>query len=297
MTAQLTDNFMQVAAEGAITYMTGSGKNVGATTFTINNATGWPTTTGFIVAVRQVTAAGIEVAGTYCEYIATLSGTTLTINPTPVIGNDQQYTAASTTQCFVPVSSTRDNKLVNAILTQHNQNGTHQAISNTGGMTTDTLAISGANGISGAGYTNANLANPSKFSVSNGGQTMPGGFVFTKVQLNSVTFDTGSNFDHTTNFRFVAPQAGFYFFSAQTLWYISNGIIAGVSLYKNGSPVRTGPQVANNTGTSFNGIGMTTTLFISLAANDYIELFVAQNAGGNQSLSSANLDGFLVSKT
>jgi len=131
MSASTTDNFMQVAPEADITYMTGTGKGLGATSFTINSSSGWPTTTGFIIAVRTVDANGNEVPGTYTEWAATQAAGTVTINATPVYGSDQVYTAGTTTQVYIPVSSVLWNRLINALLNQHNQDGSHGAITNT----------------------------------------------------------------------------------------------------------------------------------------------------------------------
>lgn len=133
MTPELTDNFMLVAPAGAETYMASPGKAIGATTFNINSATGWPTTTGFIVAIRSVDQNGNEIPGTYTEWVATLSGTTISLgtSPSPVSGADQVYASGSNTQVYIPLSSTRDNRLVNTILSQHNQNGSHGAITAT----------------------------------------------------------------------------------------------------------------------------------------------------------------------
>lgn len=151
MSAALTDNFMQVAAEGAITFMTSGGKAVGATSFGINDSTGWPTTTGFIIAVRQVDSNGNEVAGTYTEWVATLSGTTITLGttPSPVVGTDQVYAGGDLTQVYVPVSSTRDNRLVNTILQQHNQDGTHGAITAASETISGTLGVTGTTTLAG----------------------------------------------------------------------------------------------------------------------------------------------------
>lgn len=162
MAAELTDNFMQVAAEGAITYMGSGGKAEGASSFSINDATGWPTTTGFIIAIRTVDPNGNEVADTYTEWVATLSGTTVSLgtDPSPVVGSDQVYAGGNLTQCYIPVSSTRDNRLVNALLVQHKQDGSH------GTVTADSVTINGSaflDGISDATYqykiTDTDLSN------------------------------------------------------------------------------------------------------------------------------------------
>lgn len=140
MSAGLTDNFQLVAAEGSLTTLASPGKALGATTINIANAGGWPTATGFTFAIRQVTSAGVEVPGTYTEWIGTLSGTTIALGaaPSPVYGSDQVYVAGNTTQVFIPVSSYSHNLLITTLLQQHTQAGAHHAI------TTDTLGVTGA---------------------------------------------------------------------------------------------------------------------------------------------------------
>ncbi len=125
MTANLTDNFLQVAADGGATILPAPGKQIGDTSLLVTSTTGFPTATAFIVAIRQVDASGNEVAGTYTEWIATVStSTSLAINPAPVIGTDQVYSGGSTYQVYVPVSSYGYNKLINTLLTTYNQDGT-----------------------------------------------------------------------------------------------------------------------------------------------------------------------------
>lgn len=55
----------------------------------------------------------------------------------PVYGSDQVYAAGSTTQVYIPLSSYAHNKLVDGILTEHNQDGTHADV------TVDSLTVAG----------------------------------------------------------------------------------------------------------------------------------------------------------
>lgn len=130
----LTDKLLKVGVAGTLTQMTSPGKALGASGFNIGSASNYPTDTAFIVAVRVVDNDGVEEAGTYTEWIATISGTALTINPTPVYGDDQVYAAGSTTQVFIPVSAYGYNRLIDALLEEHKQSGAH------GDVTADSLA-------------------------------------------------------------------------------------------------------------------------------------------------------------
>lgn len=127
MSASLTDQLMQVAAAGTLTTLAAPGKALAAGSINIANPAGWPTTTGFIVAIRQVDSSGKLVAGTYTEWIGTLSGSTITLNTTPVYGSDQVYAAGSTTQVFIPLSSYGHNLLITALLEVFNQDMTFVA--------------------------------------------------------------------------------------------------------------------------------------------------------------------------
>ena len=57
---------------------------------------------------------------------------------------------------------------------------------------------------------------------------------FTKVQFNNETFDTNSNFDSSTNYRFTPTVAGYYQINA--IMSIDAGMTyAQITIYKNGS--------------------------------------------------------------
>jgi len=75
-----------------------------------------------------VDTAGKLVAGTYTTWSATVtSGTSLAIVATPLTGSDQVYSAGSTTQVYMPVSSVEHNTMVDGLLVAHDQDGTLKA--------------------------------------------------------------------------------------------------------------------------------------------------------------------------
>lgn len=135
MSAALTDKLLKVGVAGTLTQMTSPGKALAASSFNVGSGTNYPTDTAFIVAVRTVDDDGVEVDDTYTEWIATISGTTLTINPVPVYGDDQVYSAGANTQVFIPVSAYGHNLLIDALLNEHDQAGAHTDI------TADSLSI------------------------------------------------------------------------------------------------------------------------------------------------------------
>lgn len=156
---QLTDNLLQVGTAGTLTSLAAPGKALGASSINLTSAGNYPTTATFILAIRQVNSSLIslsnpagEVPGTYCEYIAMFaSGTTFTINPTPVYGTDQTYSAGTTTQVFIPASAIAWNKLITTLLLQHNQDGSH------GAVTAASLASTGSVTANGVDVQNRNL--------------------------------------------------------------------------------------------------------------------------------------------
>jgi len=121
---------MKVGAAGTATTLAAPGHSVSGTTITVASTTNWPTDTGVVFAIRQVDSDGVLVAGTYTEWRGTVSGSTIT-NMTLEYGTDQVYPAGSTTQVYIPVSADRDNRIVDGILVEHDQDGTHSDITAT----------------------------------------------------------------------------------------------------------------------------------------------------------------------
>ena len=147
MAPAITDKFVKVGAAGTATQLAAPGHSIGGTSINVGSTTNWPTDTAVVFAIRQVDAQGELVAGTYTEWMGIVSGTTIT-NLTLVYGTDQIYPAATTTQVYIPISSYAYNRLIDALLTQHKQNGTHGAITadsvNATSATFSSLTVSGA---------------------------------------------------------------------------------------------------------------------------------------------------------
>jgi hypothetical protein len=99
----------------------------------------------------------------------------------------------------------------------------------------------------------------------------------TKVQFNSVTFDTHGTFDSTTNFRYVAPIADYYKIYAEVRWNASMTAASDVILqYKiNGAGATTLDRQVGTANMAMKGFDK-----VQLNAGDYIEIFVQQNSGG-----------------
>jgi hypothetical protein len=96
---------------------------------------------------------------------------------------------------------------------------------------------------------------------------------YTKVPLNVEDFDTNSNFDNVTNYRFTPTVAGYYQVSGGAYFALqgTDWRFAGVLIYKNGV------VAALQAGPPFNGNSISTSVSSLLYLNgttDYIELYV-----------------------
>ena len=125
----------------------------------------------------------------------------------------------------------------------------------------DNFAFTGT--VTGAGETNA----PS-FSTSITSNQDITNNADVKVAFATEQYDTGSDFN-TTDYRFVAPSAGKYFFSTLMRVYPSSGVV-GMSpgFYKNGSLVRYNRQYNEDSQSVEHQIIM------DLAQNDYVEVYL-----------------------
>jgi hypothetical protein len=103
---------------------------------------------------------------------------------------------------------------------------------------------------------------------------------FTKIQVNVEEFDTNSNYDSTTNYRFTPTVAGYYQFACNINWnFPGAGLIGLSSLYKNGSELKRGGQLISN-GTNVQASG--SALIYMNGSTDYVELYGYQNSGSSQ---------------
>lgn len=141
------------------------------------------------------------------------------------------------------------------------------------------------------------VENSYKFSVYRNAAQNGGNAAFALVQFDTKTFDTGTNVDVVTNKgRFTAPIAGFYHFDAWLTFAAASADGYIVAIYKNGSILRQGNQ-GFYAGSTTTGAGVSANL--SLAANDYIEIYL-RNGGGAITVGNSirnYFEGFLISTT
>jgi len=107
---------------------------------------------------------------------------------------------------------------------------------------------------------------------------------FVKIAFNTEEFDTNSNFDSTTNYRFTPTVAGYYQFNLS--FFGSGSAIAFGNIYKNGSNVLSGSRADATTNISYGS--MASYIIYCNGSTDYVEfygyvstgVFVGTNAGG-----------------
>jgi hypothetical protein len=109
---------------------------------------------------------------------------------------------------------------------------------------------------------------------------------WTKVTINTKEFDTNSNFDNVTNYRFTPTVAGYYQVTANSNW--SSAVITSVcSIYKNGSEFKRGNQ-GGTASASSNGNSVSALIYFN-GSTDYVEMYVLQYQGSSVSLSGGAL--------
>lgn len=135
---------------------------------------------------------------------------------------------------------------------------------------------------------NAAMKNQHAFYANDGGGISIASGVDTKIIYATEVFDLSSAYD-TSNGRFTAPEAGYYYFFAN--WRETTATSPArcdTAFYKNGTAFGAigGMNQQNN-----NDYGSYGTLILNLNANDYIEVYASQNGGSTTSTSNNNNAG------
>jgi hypothetical protein len=126
---------------------------------------------------------------------------------------------------------------------------------------------------------NGKGAGPSFSAYQSSAQTLSSN-TWTKINLQTEEWDTNSNFDSTTNYRFTPTVAGYYQVNGAVCIASANTSIFA-SLYKNGSAYKFSNQ-SNN----FMYVGNVNALVYLNGSTDYIELYC--NLGVGQALTAAS---------
>ena len=119
---------MKVGSPGTATTLSVPGYTVGDTSITVGSTSNWSTDTGVVFAIDQaqvVNGVEVQVAGTYNEYVGTVASGTSVSNVSWAAGSgNRNYAAGALTRVYIPVSATRENRIVDWGLAHANQDGT-----------------------------------------------------------------------------------------------------------------------------------------------------------------------------
>jgi hypothetical protein len=123
MSAAATDYFTEVGNPGTATTLAAPGHSIAGSAINITSSSNWPTSSGAIFAMDTYdVSTGKRVPGSYTEWEGVI-GTNAISGMILRYGTDQNYSAGSTTRVYIPVSSSRENRMAQGILLHANQDG------------------------------------------------------------------------------------------------------------------------------------------------------------------------------
>jgi len=132
--------------------------------------------------------------------------------------------------------------------------------------------------------------NAPAFSASSAGQSVSNS-TWTKIAYSTEQFDTNSEYDSTTNYRFLPSVAGYYQINVSAAMNTGTPFQIASAIYKNGSPYSYG---TNTTG-SFGSVS--TVLLYLNGSTDYVEGYCLQASGGSLNTVNSVFSGILVKAT
>lgn len=142
------DFYHKVGASTATT-LSSPGYTVGNTSINVASTTNYPTDTGVTITIDEIDGNGERVAGTRNVFRGDVASATQ-INELVYAGGDanRNYSAGATTRVYIEVNEVQMNRMIDGTLVEHNQDGTHAAV------TATSLAVSGATTLTGAAAFN-----------------------------------------------------------------------------------------------------------------------------------------------
>jgi hypothetical protein len=137
--------------------------------------------------------------------------------------------------------------------------------------------------------TNVASNGPAFSAYQSSSQTLTGGGA-TKIQCQTEEFDTNSNYDNTTNYRFTPTVAGYYQITG--CWTAASvGANLSIAIYKNGSDFKRGTNIQASA-----AVVQVTALIYLNGSTDYAELYCASSANqaGNTGANFTYFQGVLI---
>lgn len=103
---------------------------------------------------------------------------------------------------------------------------------------------------------------------------------WTKLQINTEEFDTNSNYDNVTNYRFTPTVAGYYNIICGVAAFDGANTSIAASIYKNGVAAKTAWNTATTAG-ALDDVGITFSALLYInGSSDYVELYARLTGTG-----------------
>jgi len=149
------------------------------------------------------------------------------------------------------------------------------------------IGVGNADSPTEVGQFNANGYKPQQpvaFDVYNGSAQSVSHGTWTKIALDTETYDTNSNFDSTTNYRFTPTVAGYYQINGVVRFSQVNQLFI-CAIYKNGSQHKSGGR-NQIVGTAYEQNVLVSSVVYMNGSTDYIELYAYQSSGSSRNVSA-----------
>lgn len=217
-------------------------------------------TTGF----SYTFAAGTQVL--VMNPSVTLATGTITMPASPADGMTITF---SSTQQITALTMAGNGATINNAITLL---GAKQAVSYVYRATGTTWYILGTQATQATGPAFSAYINGSAQSIS--------ASTWTKLNMNAEDFDTNSNYDPTTNYRFTPTVAGYYQITSVVYWENGTASQSGVNLaiYKNGTLYK---GVRNLVQANGGGISTISLPILFNGSTDYVETYIYAGQAGN----------------
>lgn len=137
MPAANTDKFIKVTSNTGWQLDASGISDASVTSFGLISATSLPTDTAVILTVDRVNSSGEATPSKMERIIGVMSGTTVTSCVRGLEGTAQSHSAGAVVE--IVISKSNINKLMEGILAEHNQDGTHGDVSSTSITTTGAI--------------------------------------------------------------------------------------------------------------------------------------------------------------
>jgi hypothetical protein len=214
---------------------------------TLNNRTKLQTTTTnattnvYVAPNGSATSAGVSVANN-----SSLTNASKIVMATNGATDTQIISGINGTGSYLPLSFYTNNTLGMQLSTAGN------------------LTVTGSVTATG-GFVQGATAAPA-FSAYRGSNQSVTAATWTKIQINTEEFDTNSNYDNSTNYRFTPTVAGYY--QVNGCLTLNSSTQAAITIYKNGVAFKGGNNIPPN------GVTVIVSALIYMnGTTDYIELY------------------------